>query len=75
MHHEAALKELRFPGLVVGHRATDAVVDAPRTKIGLKLRVNGLRAVPIKPCVQLFQLARRQHSDCPFNFLASLPLL
>ena len=82
VHHEAGLKELCFSVFVVGHCATDAIVDAPGSKIGLKLRVNGLRAVHIKPRVQFFQFARRQSSDGAFDLsysiqahLASLPVL
>ena len=69
VHHKAALKELSFSGFVVGRSGMDAVVDAPRIKIALMLRVNGLRAVQIKSCVQFLQLARRQRAYCASNLL------
>ena len=57
---------------MAGHGAAEAVVDAPGVKISLKLGVNGLRAVQIKPGLEFLQCARRERSDGAFDVLNSV---
>ena len=45
---------------MVGHSALDTIVKAARLKIELKLPVNRLRVLPVKPQSQFFALMRRE---------------
>jgi len=63
------LERLRVSGFVVGQGPVDAVIDASRLRIGLELRVDGLRAVPVQPCVEFFQFGRRERQNGAFNLL------
>jgi len=50
-HYAGPLEGLCVSGLVVGQGAIDAVVDASGVKIGLKLGVNRLRIVLVRPYI------------------------
>jgi hypothetical protein len=50
-HCAGRLEVLCVSGFVVGQGPIDAVVDTPGVKIGLKLRVNRLRMMLVKPYV------------------------
>ena len=52
---------------MVGHSALDTIVKAARLKIGLKLPVNSLRVLPVKPQSQFFALLRRESVYRPFD--------
>ena len=54
---------------MVGHSALDTIVKAARLEIGLKLPVNRLRVLPVKPQSQFFALLRRQSVYRPFDIL------
>lgn len=56
-HLAARLQGLGPPGFVISQCSTDAVVQASCIKIRLKLCVDRLWAIPVKPVVELFQLA------------------
>ena len=52
---------------MVGHSALYTIVKAARLKIGLKLPVNSLRVLPVKPQSQFFALLRRESVYRPFD--------
>jgi hypothetical protein len=64
-----ALEALCFSGFVVGHGAIDAVVNAPRVEVSLKLHVDGLGMAPVKPQIQFLPLLRRERVYCAFDLL------
>jgi hypothetical protein len=56
-------------GFVVGQGAIDTVVNARGFEVGLKLGVDRLRMVLVKPQAQFFYLLQRERVYCAFNFL------
>lgn len=54
---------------MVGQSALYAIVEAARLKIGLKVPVNRLRMLPVKPQSEFFALLRRESVYCPFDIL------
>lgn len=54
---------------MVGQSTIDTVVDAPRVEVGLKLRVDRLRVLLVKPKIQFFSLLRRERVYSVFDVL------
>lgn len=54
---------------MVSQSAIDAVIDAPRLEIDLKLRVNRLRVAPVKPQIEFVSLPRGESVYRAFDVL------
>ena len=68
-HDAGGSERLRFSSFVVSQGAVNAVIEAPGVKVGLKLRVDRLRAMLVQPCVQLLHLSRCKGRYRAFNLL------
>ena len=65
------LKGLGSSGFVIRNRAVDTLIETARFNIGLKLNVNRLRIVLVKPLAQFFPLLGRQRGNRVFDLLHS----